>query len=64
MSLQVLQRVYKYGGQPIARDWLTKHYGTDFEGLFGKKTGKAVLHSTAGRYALHRTLHLPTFERE
>lgn len=45
---KVLQRVYKYGGQPVARDYLTKHYGSDFENAFGKKTGKAILHSTAG----------------
>ena len=47
---KVLQRVYKYGGQPVARDYLTVHYGKDFEGAFGKKTGKAIMHSTAGRY--------------
>jgi hypothetical protein len=47
---KVLQRVYKYGGQPIARDWLTAGYGMDFENAFGKKTGKAILHSTAGRF--------------
>lgn len=45
---KVLQRVYKYGGQPVARDFLTQHYGKDFENAFGKKTGKAILHSTAG----------------
>jgi len=45
---KVLQRVYKYGGQPVARDYLTTHYGKDFEGAFGKKTGKAIMHSTAG----------------
>ncbi|KAK3320712.1 mitochondrial carrier domain-containing protein [Cercophora scortea] len=45
---KILQRVYKYGGQPVARDYLTTHYGNDFERAFGKKTGKAVLHSTAG----------------
>lgn len=32
----------------MARDFLTKHYGSDFEAAFGKKTGKAILHSTAG----------------
>lgn len=47
--LQVLQRVYKYGGQPIARDFLAENYGGQFEKLFGKKTGKAIMHSTAGR---------------
>ncbi|KAK1832765.1 mitochondrial GTP/GDP carrier protein 1 [Podospora conica] len=45
---KVLQRVYKYGGQPVARDFLGKHYGGDFENAFGKKTGKAIMHSTAG----------------
>ena len=46
---QVLQRIYKYGGQPVARDFLGAHYGRDFENAFGKKTGKAIMHSTAGR---------------
>ncbi|KAK4175704.1 mitochondrial carrier domain-containing protein [Triangularia setosa] len=45
---KVLQRVYKYGGQPVARDYLGAHYGKDFENAFGKKTGKAIMHSTAG----------------
>lgn len=45
---KVLQRIYKYGGQPVARDYLAANYGKDFEQAFGKKTGKAILHSTAG----------------
>lgn len=45
---KVLQRIYKYGGQPMARDALTTSVGKDFEQAFGKKTGKALLHSTAG----------------
>ncbi|KAI2626830.1 putative YHM1 [Xylaria nigripes] len=45
---KISQRIYKYGGQPIARDYLTLHFNKDFESAFGKKTGKAVLHSTAG----------------
>ncbi|KAI8959489.1 mitochondrial carrier [Daldinia sp. FL1419] len=45
---KVLQRIYKYGGQPIARDYLAAYYGKDFESAFGKKTGKAIMHSTAG----------------
>ena len=45
---KVLQRIYKYGGQPVARDYLTQHYGSNFEAAFGKKTGKALLASTAG----------------
>ena len=49
---KVLQRVYKYGGQPIARDFLAANYGKEFEDVFGKKTGKAIMHSAAGRYVL------------
>jgi hypothetical protein len=47
---KVLQRVYKYGGQPFVRDYLAKNYGTDFDATFGAKTGKAMMHSLAGRY--------------
>jgi len=49
IPVQVLQRIYKYGGQPVARDILATHYGRDFERVFGPKTGKAILHSAAGR---------------
>jgi hypothetical protein len=45
----VSQRVYKYGGQLWVRDYLTKHYANNFDSVFGKGTGKAVLHATAGR---------------
>lgn len=34
----------------MARDYLAVHYGADFERAFGKKTGKAMMHSTAGRW--------------
>lgn len=44
----MLQRVYKYGGQPFVRDYLSKHYGTDFDRTFGPKTGKAMMSSFAG----------------
>ena len=46
---KVLQRIYKYGGQPFARDYLAKHYGNEFDQTFGKGTGKAIMHATAGR---------------
>ncbi|KAK7538825.1 mitochondrial carrier domain-containing protein [Phyllosticta citribraziliensis] len=47
-AYKVLQRVYKYGGQPFAKDFLAKHYGNHFDGAFGKGTGKAIMHATAG----------------
>ncbi|KAI9749103.1 MAG: hypothetical protein M1815_002750 [Lichina confinis] len=45
---KVLQRVYKYGGQPFVRDYLAVHYGSNFDGAFGKGLGKAIMHATAG----------------
>ena len=45
-----MQRIYKYGGQPFVRDYLAKHYGEGFDRQFGKGTGKAVMHASAGRY--------------
>ena len=44
-----MQRIYKYGGQPFVRDYLAKNYGDKFDDAFGKGTGKAIMHATAGR---------------
>lgn len=46
---QVMQRVYKYGGQPFVRDYLAKNHGSSFDATFGPKTGKAMMSSLAGR---------------
>jgi hypothetical protein len=46
---KILQRVYKYGGQPVMRDYLTKNHASTFDNTFGKRNGKAILHATAGR---------------
>lgn len=45
---KILQRIYKYGGQPFARDYLAANHGDKFDRAFGKGTGKAVMHATAG----------------
>ncbi|CAI7670858.1 Mitochondrial GTP/GDP carrier protein 1 [Penicillium manginii] len=45
---KVLQRIYKYGGQPFARDYLAEHHGATFDNAFGKGNGKAIMHATAG----------------
>ncbi|KAL8970644.1 MAG: hypothetical protein Q9197_003711 [Variospora fuerteventurae] len=46
--MKVLQRIYKYGGQPFVRDYLALHHGDKFDGTFGKGTGKAMMSATAG----------------
>ncbi|KAG7910985.1 hypothetical protein KL906_001365 [Ogataea polymorpha] len=45
---KILQRVYKYGGQPFANEFLTSNFRQTYEDLFGSKTGKALLSATAG----------------
>ena len=47
-AYKVLQRVYKYGGQPFVRDYLAKNHGSTFDSTFGKGTGKTMMHATAG----------------
>ncbi|KAE9975989.1 hypothetical protein BLS_002305 [Venturia inaequalis] len=47
-AYKILQRIYKYGGQPFARDFLAKNYGNEFDAAFGKGNGKAIMHATAG----------------
>lgn len=45
---KILQRVYKYGGQPFANEFLSKNFKSDYDNWFGAKTGKAMLSATAG----------------
>lgn len=44
----MLQRVYKYGGQPFVRDYLTQHHIDSFDRTFGKGHGKTIMNATAG----------------
>ncbi|CAG8478885.1 10087_t:CDS:2 [Ambispora gerdemannii] len=45
---KVLQRVYKYGGQPYIKDYINTHHRNAFYSTFGDKTGKTMIHATAG----------------
>ncbi|KAF7846302.1 hypothetical protein BT93_L4650 [Corymbia citriodora subsp. variegata] len=45
---KILQRIYKYGGQPFVRDYLDKNHRSTFDQAFGKSTGKAIMNATAG----------------
>ena len=47
-AYKVLQRIYKYGGQPFVRDYLSNHHGAAFDQTFGRGNGKAMMHATAG----------------
>ena len=48
-AYKILQRIYKYGGQPFMKDYLAQHHGDSFDRTFGKGNGKAIMHATAGR---------------
>lgn len=45
---KILQRVYKFGGQPYFNDFLSDNYKSQFTGAFGEKNGKAMMQATAG----------------
>ncbi|GAA5909530.1 Ggc1p [Sporobolomyces salmoneus] len=45
---KVLQRVYKFGGQPYFNDFLAKNFKPQFTNAFGEKNGKAMMAATAG----------------
>ncbi|SCU95689.1 LANO_0E11056g1_1 [Lachancea nothofagi CBS 11611] len=47
-TYKILQRVYKYGGQPFANEFLNQNFKSDFDNAFGEKTGKALRSATAG----------------
>lgn len=47
-SYKILQRVHKYGGQPLIRDYLKEHHGPSFDQMFGDHNSKTMIHATAG----------------
>ncbi|KAF9112570.1 hypothetical protein BGX27_003161 [Mortierella sp. AM989] len=47
---KILQRVYKFGGQPFVNEFLNRHYKPSFNSVFGEKNGKTMMHATAGSF--------------
>lgn len=47
-AYKILQRVYKFGGQPVLLDKMTTRYGPEFDEKFGHKNGRTLLSATAG----------------
>ncbi|KAJ3196511.1 hypothetical protein HK101_008694 [Irineochytrium annulatum] len=45
---KVLQRVYKFGGQPFVNDYLNKNHKGSFKSAFGDRHAKTMMHATAG----------------
>ncbi|KAG0307905.1 hypothetical protein BGZ98_009471 [Dissophora globulifera] len=47
---KIMQRVYKFGGQPFVNEFLIRYYKTKYDAVFGEKTGKTMMHATAGSF--------------
>lgn len=47
-AYKILQRVYKFGGQPVVNDKLRALYGKEFEQRFGRDNGRTLLSACAG----------------
>ena len=45
---KVSQRIYKFGGQPVVKDYMTKNHSDTFKNLFGDRNAKTMMHATAG----------------
>ncbi|KAI9139854.1 mitochondrial carrier domain-containing protein [Paraphysoderma sedebokerense] len=45
---KVLQRVYKFGGQPFVKDYLKARHNDTFKSLFGEKNARMWMEATAG----------------
>jgi hypothetical protein len=45
---KVLQRVYKFGGQPVVRDWMKTNHGDWFKTHYGPQMGSTMISACAG----------------
>lgn len=45
---KISQRIYKFGGQPVVKDYMTKNHSETFKNLFGDRNAKTMMHATAG----------------
>mmetsp|Transcript_32110 Transcript_32110/g.49654 ORF Transcript_32110/g.49654 Transcript_32110/m.49654 type:complete len:323 (-) Transcript_32110:36-1004(-) len=47
-AYKVLQRIYKFGGQPVLRDRLAASYGAQFDERFGRQHGRTMIAAVSG----------------
>ncbi|CAI5713921.1 unnamed protein product [Peronospora effusa] len=45
---KVSQRIYKFGGQPVVKDYMFKNHAGFFEHTFGERNAKTMMHAAAG----------------
>jgi hypothetical protein len=47
-AYKILQRVYKFGGQPYVNGYIMKNHGDAFKQAFGEKKAKTLIYAIAG----------------
>jgi hypothetical protein len=47
-AYKISQRIYKFGGQPVVVDFITRNFSDGFKSLFGDRNAKTVTHAVAG----------------
>lgn len=47
-AYKILQRIYKFGGQPYVNSFIMNNYSAPFKSAFGEKKAKTVIYATAG----------------
>jgi hypothetical protein len=47
-AYKILQRVYKFGGQPVLQHSLGQKYGVEFENRFGHQNGRTMIAAVSG----------------
>ncbi len=45
---KILQRVYKFGGQPFVKEGMKRNFGDQFTAIFGAKTGATMVSAVSG----------------
>ncbi|KNE57765.1 hypothetical protein AMAG_04618 [Allomyces macrogynus ATCC 38327] len=45
---KVMQRVYKFGGQPFVKDYFKNNHGDTFKRVFGERSARTWMEATAG----------------
>jgi hypothetical protein len=48
VAYKVLQRVYKFGGQPYVNSFIVNNYSSEFKSAFGEKQAKIMIYAVAG----------------
>ncbi|KAI9919101.1 hypothetical protein PsorP6_011421 [Peronosclerospora sorghi] len=45
---KVSQRIYKFGGEPVVKKYMTTNYARCFEHTFGERNANTMMHATTG----------------